>query len=521
MINVSDRWKQVHGDVLVPEAYIELTVGVTEEGIQDEAVASSMWAENYSDMGAVTDVHHTVEPRLWATNELNLWVLDGSRNIRNNETAVGYVSERTGDGEIVLKFARVHEQAIKGLTITWCKEYGEYATDFSIRVYRKGSFITMKEITGNTGIETVVEMDISDYDQITINIDGWSIPHHRPRVEKILLGMDVIYTKQDIMKFKHQQTGSVISGELPKNSIEFSLDNSNNRWNPNNPTGDGRYLSDRQKIKVRYGYNIDGAIEWIRAGTFYLSEWRTPANGIEASFTARDLLEYMIDVPYEGIKTGTLFRIASAAVTQADLPDDAVVKLSDRLKDYSASFEDDYSIAEVLQMCANAACCSMYQNRDGELIIEYTNNPMGDYRLTSNVAYSYPEFDLSKPLKSIEVSYGGDNSKYIHSVGSSGEKQTLNNPLISTAEQAEEVARWIENTLKFRKHVSGEFRADPRLDLFDRVAVESKFGVNNAVIITDIAYNFTGVFKGTYTGIITEFTAVEAAYCGEIFVGEV
>lgn len=525
MIAVSDKWKQSQLDVLAPEGFIQLVIGVSEVGVQDEVVPSSTSEAIFSDIDNVTDINKEYLSFPWATNELNLWCLDGTKTILA-DTGVyenkGYASGSLDSGNITLTAKKVHAQALPGLIITWCEELGEYATDFTVTAYNGNTVVSTKTISDNKSVVTEVEMEIANYDKIKIVVNEWCLPQRRARIDKIQLGLDVVYLKKDIMSFKHEQYGSAVSGELPKNSIEFSLDNSNGLWSPNNPTGRGKYLSERQEIKAYYGFDIDGDIEWIKAGTFYLSEWRTPSNGLEATFTARDILEYMIDETYSGITSGTLLEIATAAIGQIDLPDNVSIFLDPRLGNYSTQFDDEYTVAEVLQMCANAACCVMYASRDGEFRIEYVANPAMGYTIKPDVSYSYPEYELSKPLKSIEITYGSGNSKYSYSVSSAGgEKQTLSNPFISTEKQAKEVAEWVAKTLQFRKTIKGEYRADPRVDVFDKIAVESKYGINNAVLLTDIVYTFTGAFKGSYTGVVTEFSAVAAAYSGEIYAGEV
>ena len=337
------------------------------------------------------------------------------------------------------------------------------------------------------------------------------------------LRQTLVYTKSDIMSFTHQQTGSIMSGELPKNHIEFKLDNSDGKWNPSNPTGLERYLSERLKITLRYGMDIDGVIEWIPGGVFYLSEWHTPANGIEASFVARDLLEYMIDRPYTGKLEGTLYEVAERAVAEAGIPSDAVVSLCDELKNYSVGaidYKGNESVAEILQKCANAASCVMYQDRDGVLRFERLSYENTGFVMQKSVAYTFPEIEFSRPLKSVSVSYFG-GGKVSFAYDTSGETQTLTNEFISTEEQASEVAKWVCDSLRTRKKISGEVRGDPRLDVFDVIDVESKYGVVNGVVLTDIKCSFTGAFRAVYTGYVRGSGAAVMIYSGEIFTGEV
>lgn len=358
----------------------------------------------------------------------------------------------------------------------------------------------------------------------------------------------LVYTKKDLLSFTHQQTGSLVSGELPKNHIEFSLDNSDGRWNPNNPRGMERYLSERLKVTLRYGYIINGVKEWIPGGVFYLSEWRTSQNGLEANFVARDILEYMIDTPYTGEVSGTLYDIAQRAIAEANLPlnqqadlvpfvigeselGSAVlgepvlvsVSISERLKDYSVGdieYNGNDTIAVILQKCANAAGCVMYQDRNAAFIIGNLSYDLTPYVIPKKLSYSYPEIEFSRPIKNVSVTYFGDEVS-IYPFSSVGETQTLNNDFIATKEQADIVAKWVCDTLRTRQHISGEYRGDPRLDLFDVVYVENKYGTVAGVVLTDIKCTFTGAFHTTYTGYVRGSGTAVMVHCGEIYTGEV
>ena len=331
------------------------------------------------------------------------------------------------------------------------------------------------------------------------------------------------YTKNDLMQFSHQQTGSLVSGELPKNHIEFSLDNSDGKWNPSHPKGLARYLSERLKITLRYGMDIDGVTEWIPGGVFYLSEWNASNNGLEASFVARDLLEYMMDKDFKGEIAGTLYDVAERAVAEAGLPADAAVSLCEELRSYSVGAIErngKESVAEILQKCANAASCVMYQNRDGVLVIERRNGTNTGYIVPKLLSYSYPEIDFSRPMRDVSVSYaGGGNASFTYAT--SGETQTVSNEFIATEAQAAEVARWVCNALRTRQKIRGEFRGDPRLDVFDVINVESEYGNIAGVVLTDVKCSFSGAFRVTYSGYIHGSGAVATIYSGEIFSGEV
>jgi hypothetical protein len=140
------------------------------------------------------------------------------------------------------------------------------------------------------------------------------------------------------------------------------------------------------------------------------------------------------------------------------------------------------------------------------LHVDRLNTELSDYLIPKSLSYSHPEIELSKPLRNVIVAVDVDD--YILEVSPKGEDQTIINPLISDYYSgAARVADLVEYVLSTRKKVSGEFRADPRLELFDIVAIESKYGNLSPVVITDIKYSFSGSFSATYEGRVLPITS--------------
>lgn len=504
MIAVSNAWKEIQQRFLLPETHIEIDCTVTEAGVQENATISGTDEALISN--TISTLYDTTKSIKYATNELNMWALDGTFTVAPDAPPYadfGYISNIDSTGSITVTLPEVHASATSGLTINWGGRLDEYPTVFTITAKNGDAVVYESTVTDNTAQVSAIFAQLQNYDSIAITVHAWSLPYRRVRIEKVTIGHILTFYKKDIFSYTHEQTGHLNSGELPKNSITFTLDNTDGRWNPNNPTGMEQYLSERQKIKVRYGLDIDGTVEWIPAGTFYLSEWRVPNNGLEANFVARDIFEYLLNETYTGGTSGKLSDLIWDAFDSAGIPDDFVYILDPSLNNYSATLpEGEHTCAEIVQMCANAAGCVIFQDRNGVLHIEPLNKVHTNAVIPLTLSYSHPEIELSKPLKNVAVSYGENN--YSLSVGSAGETQTVSNPLIGSAAQAEFVAKWVRDTLTTRKTVSGEYRADPRLDVFDIVAVASKYGDLQNVALTSIRYDFNGSFRGNYTGRLLE-----------------
>lgn len=510
MQQVSQAWKDAQTQTLVPESYVEVILNIGDPASQADAAPSDNGHVIYSNVGQVADETEKT-PHKYATLESNIWGLDGTTVILPDAPPYGnngYIGDVISgvDGTyattptITINFSKTFEDVIPGITITWAAVYGEYASKFKVTAYNNNVVAAQKKIEDNREMTSVVEMDISNYNKITVEVLKWSLPYRRARIESILIGIEKTYTKSDLMSFSHEISADPLSASLPKSEIVFELKNLNGEYNPDNPSGAEKYLMERQEITARYGYKLNGEIEWIKAGTFFMSEWDTPQNGITATFTARDMLEYMSDT-YTGVQTGTLMSIATAAFNQAELPllaDGSVRWILDQsLSSIATPAEVDLkdpSIMEVLQYVANAACCVLYQDRQGILHIEPLQTGHTDYSIDQDNSYSNSEISLSKQLKAVNI----NNGQYELAVGAIGETQKVSNPLIS-ASRARVVAQWIADYLKNRRELSGEYRADPRLDALDRIRNENQFA-ESVVVVTEIKYTYNGAFHGAYEG---------------------
>lgn len=512
MQSVSQVWKNAQEQTLVPASYLEVILNVGDPAAQADATSKSNGEMEFSDAESLVEETEK-NPVRYATLERNIWLLDGSFLLLPDDPPYGengYIGNSLSgdDGSfqagslptITVSFSKVFSALIPGISITWGTAYNEWADTFRVTVYNGETQVVQKTVSENTDITSVVEADIQNYDKIVIEVLKWCLPGRRARIEDVLIGIERVYTKSDIMRYSHSMYVDPLTSELPKAEITFEIKNLNGEYNPDNPKGAEKYLMERQEITARYGYKLSDSIEWIDAGRFFMSEWETPQNGITATFSARDGIEYMSD-NYAGQSTGTLLAIAQAAFTQAGLP--TMPDGSDRWEIDSSLGSitapdgvnlTEYSIAEVIQLCANAACCVFYQDREGMFHIEPLSDATTDYEINRFNSYANSEISLTKQLKAVDFNSG----ESVITVGTVGETQRITNPLVSTS-RAPVVAQWVADYLENRKILSGDFRADPRLDALDRVTNINQFA-ESVVLVTEIHYTYNGAFRGSYEG---------------------
>ena len=421
MQTVTQNWKDNQNELLVSESFIEVSLTLTDPDAYEDATAEDNGAVHISNTNQiVSEVDKNIIP--YATLEQNLWVLDGSRVITptSNYGDCGYISDVICNSKgvfttlpiVTIKFSMVHDNLIPGLTIVWGEAYNEYAVDFTVKAYKGNTVVATKEVEGNDSLKSVVEIDMVEYDSISIIISKWSLAHRRARIAEILPGIEKKYYKNDLFSFEHSQEVDPISASLPKSEISFSIDNTDNSYNPNNLNSLAKYLIERQEVKSRYGYKIGDDVEWIDCGTFYMSEWDAPQGGMTADFKARDLLEFMTGTYYYGVYSPngvSLYNLAESVLLDANLPleDDGAVKwvIDERLKNiYTVAPLPIDTHANCLQLIANASGSVIYQDRRGVLHIEPFMAKETDYTINHFNSYSKSEITLSKPLKQVDVS---------------------------------------------------------------------------------------------------------------------
>lgn len=530
MQTVSENWKQAHKQTLLNESFVEISLDIADPASVADAAkqgATDNGAIYISNSFGVTDGIDTT-PIPYCTLEQNLWCLDGSRRAIPDGTFGdnGFVSEVLSDDTCIfsakvpmisISFSEVFGAFIPGITITWSTTYGEFADTFSVRAYNGDIVIAEKEVVGNRSVKSLVFLDIVEYDRIEIIINKWCLPNHRARVEDIFVGINKIYGKADLFSYSHKQSADPVSTSLPKSEIKFSIDNVNDDYNPYNSNGLAKYLTERTEVKTRYGLKMDdGSVEWIKGGTYYLSEWDAQQNSLTADFKARDLLEFMSDLYTEthDLSSRSLYDLAFRILNTANLPmnSDGTVKwfIDESLKSkYTTAPLPKDSRANCLQLIANAGECVLYQDRDGVLRIEPLQDVDTDYKINSFNSYSKAEITLSKPLKEIwvrEYTYTIVNDKIESSyrkVGympnPSGEIIEIDNPLVTDQDRALSIARWLRDYLGQRMRVDTSWRADVRLDALDIVTNENEY-TRSRVIITDVEYKFNGAFRATGKG---------------------
>lgn len=514
MQSVPAEWISLHSKTILPISDLIITFDIEDLDAKDKVSSISMTGGNAISVSSEIINSHNMFNNAYVLDKSG-FILDGGGSLYNsNFNNIGYISTTptNNDGtlsvtnSIVINFSSVITTSLPYLTIQWNKANNQYAQGFTIKLYNGGTLLNTITITNNTSVMSLTPINVANYDKIEITITKWSLGGVVPKIEQVVLGQRLIIDRTILTKYTDTREIDLNSLTLPLNGIKFEIDNSDDKFNPDNPSGIYSYLQERQEVNVFFGLKLSNGMYYINGGVFYITEWKVPQNSITATFTASHLLDFMkkdFDISQLGTLpiTCSLADIITSAFTQCGI-NAADYVIDNSLTNISVTIDTEigYKCNEMVQMAANAGECIIRVDRNGKINIEtFDINSLTDsgYVIDRFVAYKNADYDNTASLKEVIVndglgSYSTGNTK--------GEAQTLQNPLIQTQARANSVAQWVSSVLSNNKQLTGDWRADTRLDIIDLIKVYNKYATAIPMVVTSINYTFNGLFRGTYEG---------------------
>lgn len=420
MIDVSNGWKENQLQAIVNRSYIGITFKITDTSLYNNGNASS------SDQSTISNVSNVfkyagVNVNNYLTLEQNRWLLDGNGvmlpngAITNNAYSSNGMSLAnltfTNNPIIEISFSSKQTSHISAITISFDTNEEEYAKEFIVTSYDNNNVVYTETITDNNSSKYVLSHDFTGYTKITLEIVKWCLPYHRARVNEIFLGLKKEFDNASVIKYSYNQSISPIGVEKSNTEVSFSIDNTDNTFNPDMAGSLYPYLKEKQEIEVKYGFKINGEAEFIDYGKYYLTDWQTPQNELSATFTAKDLFSYL-DGQYVFGKYNangeTMFNLATDVLTKANLPLNIDGShrwvIDDSLKNIRTTAPLPIcTYAEALQYIAQVSQCVCFCDKQGLIRIEPINSELTDYTISKFNSYKYPELTLQKILKDVCV----------------------------------------------------------------------------------------------------------------------
>ena len=219
----------------------------------------------------------------YASLEENYTELDGSfllpnYNIVGNKT--GYISKDIFND-------------IKSRVITISKD-SDFVTSSGITIYFENNIaqkftLTITDINNKqSNIEIENNKSIFQYifenpisiKSISIDIHQMEYSNRRIRISEIDFGISQLYEGSDLVSFTTNEEIDLLFTSTPINTCTVNLNNYDNSFNPLNPTGLVKYLTDNCIIKPYIGVlTEENGSEYVPMGCFYLKDWSSNNDG--------------------------------------------------------------------------------------------------------------------------------------------------------------------------------------------------------------------------------------------------
>lgn len=416
MIGVSDAWLEANQQSFLRECFVTVELNLRNEtAVYTASAVSPPELEIISD---VTDILEDYSFTKFGTLEENLWILDGY-TLWFDDSAQrhsGYVGSSLSDNTgtfiqpvVISVTPEITEKNIYGVTLTFSKLFQEYATEFELMFFLDNQLVKNQIVTDNAEVSTVVRFESGEFDRMELRIYKWCLPNRRARIESVLMGINVVFDKTELVEFEISESVSMLDAVLPENIFNFSIDRTKVSYDLDSDDTLSGYFRQRQKVNVEMGIRTSKGIETITGGRYFLESWDFGRGSITGKFTAKGVMSFMTGIYDKGRynPNGTDYYSLALNVlydAKEHLEMNFSWNLSETLRNYRTTAPLPVCTwAECLQYIANACGCILSCSRTNVIKIMNTTYTGAEtpYHLDNSVLFDYPRLELLQELKSI------------------------------------------------------------------------------------------------------------------------
>ena len=416
---VSNKFKEVMNQNVRPTSQFQASLEMIDRSVESDATVTTPTPTHFA-----TSVFDKVHEGDYVSFEKDFFRVGSGQRILPDAGYIknGYVSAVMCDEKGVfqeiptIEFSFVRPRSFIAMTYEFSYDF---PTQIRVTYYldgeQQGQFISVP--TGANFIDE--DNHIYECDRITFEFLSMSAPNRRLRIARMIFGYEKKFEMKDIISTNHTLSVDPISSSLPYEKLTIKVDNTSKDYNPDNPQGTWVYFANGQPLTIRYGVKIDDRIEWVEAGTLFLSDAPT-VDATSASFDAVDVISTLTDTYNKGVwRDGgvSLYDLAREVLSDAGITN---YILPNSLKNIiTRSPLPLIPHRECLQMIANAGECILHTNPSGAVVLEkqtHEDTPI-DFHLDFKMMFQKPVVKKSEKLKSVDVT--------VHSLHISSEQTEL------------------------------------------------------------------------------------------------
>lgn len=415
-IAVSSKWKEaVQGQFRYP-AYIKLMLSVAPPGLREGAQISTAATEGITNVATILDgVQDYAEPV--ATFEQDRWIGNGTMYLPSETASKNAPMEwwsNTCDFEsVALTFTFDKAYTIPGMFVVWDTETNSWPTNFTVSGYNiSGALIKTYTITSVDSVEGYFDAPFDDVKKVILTVYKWSKPNWRVRISEAVFGLYLRFNNDNVPSASLTASADLLAAELPKMGIKLTINNYDRTFDPKLQEGYARYLTERQRMDVTWGFDVGGGeVEWMEPWPLYLSAWNIPADSPTVEIKTVSRLSFLTSTYIRGTYNGSKKTFATMALNV--LQNSGIIKSSDNETPweldpvlsalYTRAPEPVEPANAILQLIANATGCILDNNPRNNFVRFRNSCTAGDRTIGKLQQMGDPSFKIADRLKSIQI----------------------------------------------------------------------------------------------------------------------
>ncbi len=402
MIAVSNEFKEaIKSSERRIKGYVEVLYDVSNATITPTADYSSTY----------TNIAEVVDGRRVENNyaSLDYLPLDGTRLSVLDDINVnaGYISDDIYEDiqtpTMTLTFAST---TIKGLTI-YFKD--NYPTNMDL-TFSDSSTISVEP---DSEIVQVIFDEPKTITSVIIDINEMKYSDRKIKIQEIDLGISYVYQDQDLIEFTVDEEVNKLTEETPINETSITINNMQDLFNPLNPQGVVKYLSDGSKIIPHIGVLTETqGVEFVKMGEFYFDSY-TNNSDRTTTLQGKNIIKKLESEPLKNDNETDLFAVALNET-----------KFDGLMANYNYNYQKNWTqnastvlwkennLLKILKDLAFWQINLFYANRDSVLTYKAVNNTPVD-TLTKTELINDAEYKTIEKLNTLNIvknTYTGSSS---------------------------------------------------------------------------------------------------------------
>ena len=279
----------------------------------------------------------------------------------------------------------------------------DFCSEFTVNAYMDNVLVNTDTYTNNK-VNCLYGRGFEGFNKLEIVFNKMNKPHRRLRFTKLSMGLEQIYTPNEIIETKQKWTVDVLSREISDIDFKMTVDNGDNKYDADNPQGIAQYYQEKQPAQITYQYEKeDGTYEKINGGKLYLVG-RPSTASYEATFEMKGFLYFLKNAYKKGLYTSAGTSFYDLLVDLFEEEGFTQYSIDESLKQKQTTIPlQVLPTKENIQLICSATKMFCFEDRDGTIKVMPRNSNVQAYYLDLANQTEFPKVESISKLRDVKV----------------------------------------------------------------------------------------------------------------------